>query len=66
MTRGRDRRAIDLGRRRDDERRKRRPTAPEAHAGMETRETQNKSNAVVATSDAKEGRQRERRTPMTR
>ena len=62
----RERRASDLGRRRDNERRKRRRTAPEAHARMETRETRNVSNAVVAESDAGKSRRRERRTPTTR
>jgi hypothetical protein len=50
----RERCASDLGCRRDDERRKRRRTAPEAHAKTETRETRITSSAVVAESDARE------------
>ena len=45
-TRERERRASDFGRRRDDERRKRRPTAPEAHTEVGSRETQSASNVV--------------------
>ena len=44
--RKRETRASGLGRRRDDERRKRRPTAPEARAEVGSRETQNASNVV--------------------
>ena len=66
MTRGREKHASDLGRRRDDGRRQQRPTASEAHAEKEMRETRNASNAAVSTSEAKEGRRRGRRAPATR
>ena len=64
-TRERERCTSDFERRRDDERRKRRPTTPEVRAEMGTRETQNASNAVVATSDASEGRRCGGRVPPT-
>ena len=48
-TRERERRARDLGRRRNDKRREQRLTAPEAHAEIGTREIRNASNAIVAT-----------------
>ena len=56
----------DLGRRRDDERRKQRPTAPEAHVEVGTQEMRNASNAVVATSGAMEDQRLRRRAPTTR
>ena len=65
-TRERERRARNLGRRRDDERFKRRPTAPEAHVEMETRGTRNASNVIVTTSDVREYRRRGMRAPTTR
>ena len=52
--RQRDRRASDLGRRRDNGRRKRRPTAPEAHAEMKTREIRNR--AMPSWRQRREGR----------
>ena len=61
MTREREKRASKFGGRCDDGRRKRGPTAPDAHADMETRETRNASIAVVVSSDAREGRGRGRR-----
>ena len=65
-TREREIRASDRGRHRADERRKRGSTAPKAHAEMETRETQNASNVIVAMSNARESWPRGRRAPTTR
>ena len=64
-TRERERRAGDLRHRRDEERRKRRPSAPEAHAETDMQETQSASNTVVVSSDAREGRRRGWRAPAT-
>ena len=63
-THKREEHASDLRRRRDDERSERRSTGPEAQTG--TRETRNASNAVVATSEVREGRRCGRRAPTTR
>ena len=52
-TRDSEGRASDMGRRRDNERRKRRPTASGAHAGTGARKIRGASNAAVATSDAR-------------
>ena len=53
MTREHEKRANEMGRRRDDERRKRRQTAPEVHAEM--RNARRKTQATLSRKQASRG-----------